>query len=385
MKKKLVAFMTFAVAGLCALVVPMISGGANIVRAAAFAAEDETPAIMVILGDSIGTGYGTTGYNASAVQNQTALFGYGKIIRDTKGYDVRDRAVDGAETKDVLSRLENHEDTRADVAEADIINITIGGNDLRAVNTIFRNAGYSYNMTSVIAECRAAENAEEPDTTRADIVLDYMRANIEQILDLIYELNPNALVTVFENYTPAFYAASAIEAMLLFNIVFGNSDRPGLDLAGRTIISRLNAEVWADCAANYPGTMVLSDAYNEMMINAAGEHTGQTIRSLFQFDFIHPTDAGHAKLANILMATIDSTVRSTAADAFVTKLTGAQNDLTITVVERFFDKTALVYTETFNINNNAAGIYAVSSELATYSVYVNTKGNTQIRDCYIAA
>ena len=154
MKKKLLAMMTLAAAAVCALVVPMTSGAAA-VRAAAFTfVQDETPAVVVILGDSIGTGYGTSGYNSSAVQAQTALFGYGKIIADAKGYDVRDRAVDGAETKDVLARLQNHEDTRADVAEADIINITIGGNDLRAVNTIFRNLGYSYNMTSVIAECR---------------------------------------------------------------------------------------------------------------------------------------------------------------------------------------------------------------------------------------
>ena len=381
MKKKLLAMMTLAAAAVCALVVPMTSGAAA-VRAAAFTfVQDETPAVVVILGDSIGTGYGTSGYNSSAVQAQTALFGYGKIIADAKGYDVRDRAVDCAETKDVLARLQNHEDTRADVAEADIINITIGGNDLRAVNTIFRNLGYSYNMTSVIAECRAAENAEEPITTQADIVLDYMRGNIEQILDLIYELNPNALVTVFENYTPAFYAASALEALLLFNIVFGNSDRPGLDLAGRTIISRLNAEVWADCAANYPGTMVLSDAYNEMMRDDNGEHTGQTIRGLFQFDFIHPTDAGHAKLAGILMQTIDSTIRDVAASAFVTKLSGSKNDLTITVVESYFDKTAKVFDSTIRINNNAAGVYAVGD----YSVFVNTKGNTQIRDCYLVA
>ena len=38
-----------------------------------------------------------------------------------------------------------------------------------------------------------------------------------------------------------------------------------------------------------------------------------------------------------------------------------------------------VYTETFTIRNNAAGIYTVGD----YKVYVKTKGNDQIRECYI--
>jgi hypothetical protein len=37
------------------------------------------------------------------------------------------------------------------------------------------------------------------------------------------------------------------------------------------------------------------------------------------------------------------------------------------------------YTKAFSINNNAAGTYTVHE----YKVYVDTKGNTQIRACYI--
>jgi len=78
------------------------------------------------------------------------------------------------------------------------------------------------------------------------------------------------------------------------------------------------------------------------------------------------------------------TVNGLSADAFVEKLNGNKNNLTITVTE-LVSKTGsekqseVTYTMTFSIDNNAAGIY----EIGPYKVYVNTKGNTQIREIYI--
>jgi hypothetical protein len=69
-----------------------------------------------------------------------------------------------------------------------------------------------------------------------------------------------------------------------------------------------------------------------------------------------------------------------APSAFVTKLNGNQNDLTITVTEIYADGTTEPpITMTFKINNNAEGVYDVGG----YKVYVDTKGNEQIRACYI--
>ena len=66
--------------------------------------------------------------------------------------------------------------------------------------------------------------------------------------------------------------------------------------------------------------------------------------------------------------------------AYITKLNGNNNDLTITVIEELSDGTTNTVTQTFSIGNNAADIYIVGS----YMVYVDTKGNDQIRDCRIA-
>jgi hypothetical protein len=76
---------------------------------------------------------------------------------------------------------------------------------------------------------------------------------------------------------------------------------------------------------------------------------------------------------------IEKTISATPS-AFVTKLHGNENDLTITVTQTLADGSIRPITETFTIHNNAAGTYTVGS---SYKVYVDTKGNTQIRDCRI--
>ncbi len=67
------------------------------------------------------------------------------------------------------------------------------------------------------------------------------------------------------------------------------------------------------------------------------------------------------------------------ASASVNKIPGSTNELTIAVTELYSDGTAKVYTDTFTIQNNAADTYTVGA----YRVYVNTKGNTKIRECRI--
>ena len=67
--------------------------------------------------------------------------------------------------------------------------------------------------------------------------------------------------------------------------------------------------------------------------------------------------------------------------AYIEQLNGNKNDLTITVTEIYEDGTEEVFTATFSINNNAADTYTVGP----YKVYVDTKGNDQIRDCYVEA
>jgi hypothetical protein len=67
------------------------------------------------------------------------------------------------------------------------------------------------------------------------------------------------------------------------------------------------------------------------------------------------------------------------ATAIVEHYSGPTNKLTITVTKIAADGTKEVFSDSFIIDNNAAGAYTIGP----YKVYVATKGNTQIRECYI--
>jgi uncharacterized repeat protein (TIGR02543 family) len=81
----------------------------------------------------------------------------------------------------------------------------------------------------------------------------------------------------------------------------------------------------------------------------------------------------------ILNFEAEVTVVNAVPTAVVVPLNGNTNDLKITITEELSNGTTHILTETFSINNNAADTYPLGS----YRVYVDTKGNTQIRACYL--
>jgi len=73
-------------------------------------------------------------------------------------------------------------------------------------------------------------------------------------------------------------------------------------------------------------------------------------------------------------------IEGASISASVDKLTGNQNKLWITIKDSSGSK-----TESYMIANNAEGTYPISTENGDYEAYVDTKGNTQIRACYIVS
>jgi len=65
--------------------------------------------------------------------------------------------------------------------------------------------------------------------------------------------------------------------------------------------------------------------------------------------------------------------------AEIEKISGNQNKLLISIVEEYASGENAEFKYAFIINNNAAGTYACGP----YNVFVDSKGNTQIRECYI--
>lgn len=73
--------------------------------------------------------------------------------------------------------------------------------------------------------------------------------------------------------------------------------------------------------------------------------------------------------------TVANAVIDAKPSAVVKKLKGNKNELTVTVKQTHIDGSESPVTATFTIDNNAAGTYTVGD----YKVYVETKGNTQVR------
>ncbi|MET7671571.1 M20/M25/M40 family metallo-hydrolase [Micromonospora luteifusca] len=77
--------------------------------------------------------------------------------------------------------------------------------------------------------------------------------------------------------------------------------------------------------------------------------------------------------------TVANAVIDAKPSAVVKKLKGNKNELTITVKQTHIDGSESPVTATFTIDNNAAGTYTVGD----HKVYVETKGNTQVRSISI--
>ncbi|MDG5788508.1 hypothetical protein QA612_13550 [Evansella sp. AB-P1] len=98
---------------------------------------------------------------------------------------------------------------------------------------------------------------------------------------------------------------------------------------------------------------------------------------IYEFRIRALNAAGASEWSDVVVV---DTVGNAEASAVVNHLRGNQNELIITIDEVYADGTGSgSLTETILINNNAEDIY----RLGRYDVFVNTKGNTQIRDIYI--
>lgn len=141
-----------------------------------FASDDEKEALnYVILGDSIGWG-------AGVLNSDEAVFG--KIVSDTNGYNYKNDAVNGYMTSDLIRHL-NRDNVAKDVAAADIISLSIGGNNfLRA------------NMRELIAQY------QEGDYSQFDTIVENFYKEFDVIISRIKELNPDAVILMQTLYNP---------------------------------------------------------------------------------------------------------------------------------------------------------------------------------------
>ncbi len=201
----------------------------------------------VVLGDSIG-------YGAGVLNSDEACFG--RIVADTAGFEFKNDAVNGYRTSDLIAHLDK-ENIIADVAAADIISISIGGNDfLRG------------DMSSLIAE------ANNGDYSRFDEIAAEFYTNFCTIIGKIKALNPDAVILVQTLYNPGFESIKAVY-------------QQGAD--------RLNAGYRKYLAEN-------KNAYE--LLEVADAFVGHS--EYVAADYIHPSAEGNVVIAGIVLKKLNS-------------------------------------------------------------------------------
>ena len=214
--KKLLAI-AMAVLMLLALAVPT------------YAVSAEEVSSLVVFGDSISTGYGLSGtlYTRASYANLTA-----SALGVSEGQGYVNYAVDGYTSADILAAAKAHTE---DVADADLIMMTCGGNDVLSKMLVI--AMQAAGVTSLdLAQAAAALAAMDvgqvsarlySDTNNAVIetALEGYRANLTELVEFLTATNPDARILFLTQYNP----------------LSGVSNFAVLDAYTEDVIGRLNA------------------------------------------------------------------------------------------------------------------------------------------------
>lgn len=129
----------------------------------------------VLLGDSIAFGSGL-------VNPLDAC--YGKMVADTCGFDYVNHAVPGSTSSDLVYKL-NEKGVRSDIAGADIISVSIGGND------------FLHELPNLLYDFIIRK-----DYSRFDNIEFGVYSNLSKVIDSIRELNGDATILLQTLYNP---------------------------------------------------------------------------------------------------------------------------------------------------------------------------------------
>jgi len=220
-------------------------------------AQHLAPLQFVVLGDSIAEGWNTT----------APEYAYASLAAQELGFALTNLGAAGARTIDLLTELQNNGAMRAAVAAANVVEISIGGNDLLASSDPTGLA------TGIVFGNYAA----------VDQIFADAKVNLGNIVAEIRALNPDCVLVVQNIYD---MGAKAINGR---NPLYPLYTIP--DSLMTTLTARGNQAVFVDYLAENPGAFLLADVFASFQ--------WQTHAS--DIDWVHPNHAGHALIAKVLV------------------------------------------------------------------------------------
>lgn len=171
-----------------------------------FSSAAKDPLNYVAVGDSIAFGAG--------VYNSTEAC-YAKIVADTNGYNYKNDSVSGFKSAQLLEYLKTNDETIEDISNADILTLSIGGNDFiqeKLPILIFKALAFN-------------------DYSMFDDITEVFSGSFEKIIARIKEINPDCTILVQNIYNPRYDYARDVYAygLGLVNNVFSDylKENPG--------------------------------------------------------------------------------------------------------------------------------------------------------------
>lgn len=270
---------------------------------------------IVYLGDSIAEGI--LGASPLGLRHEYA---YANVLGRRNDFEYYNHSVSGHLTKDLLALLNNdlgYDGARGlilHVQEADIIHVSILGNDLLQ----------DMSMNDVVLE------AAQGLYTIIDGIAETAYENITGIVARIRELNPDATL-IFQNvYNPLSENSTLVDEETRATLAAEHDTYPeDFRQLGAGILDRLNG-VLDRYLAEHPGAFIIADAQAEFdRIFAEDYERG---KDLIYPDYIHPSNEGHAVLADLTQGILEANGLADASAALAEYKTMRKN-----VLDNYFD------------------------------------------------
>ena len=269
----------------------------SLLPASALAAGGEQKS-YVALGDSITTGYGLE-------ENET---GFARQVADSNGYTLTNLAQNGATSSMLLTSLSDSEVSSA-IASADLITITIGGNDL--MNALYAYLAEEYNnkqnsdtpITAADVKASLAGTLSEipqvamlsfaaskipdfPDSTAANTALSTFATKFSSIISAIKAANSTAKLIVVNQYNPYGHLTTGTGVLSL--------DLSAID----TAVWALNTVISSSAeSADY----TVADVYTKFEQAENNPCNASVSLISINLDF-HPNATGHGLIADTISA-----------------------------------------------------------------------------------
>lgn len=272
---------------------------------------------IVYLGDSIAEGI--LGASPLPLRHEYA---YGNVIGRRNDYSYANHSVSGHLTDDMLELISNevgYDGARmlvSNIATADIVHISIIGNDILQDRTDVKLVGNPYgdyvSMHQVVCDAMIRDNYDGLNLalygTTDESGTGGSYANLVQIVERLIELNPDAVIIFQKVYNPIF----SVNTPLVKSWTRDELKNASVDITldslhalGDNLIGRMNA-VLQKVIDKFNDAKTAADKWTLTSVDALAAFNeiyeadgAERAWNLIYPDGIHPSNEGHAVLADL--------------------------------------------------------------------------------------